>query len=84
MGWELERLWEFKREDEAYENWPSSIYLVSLQILYLTFLFIYFLCFWRRDISNIRKKKTYLLIFLTDVGNGDQTELNTGGQSVKF
>ena len=57
MGWELERLWEFKREDEAYENWPSSIYLVSLQILYLTFLFIYFFMFFEERYIKYKKKK---------------------------
>ena len=87
MGvWETMRVWDSEREDEAYENW-YQLYLFSffLKSPFWSCFFVYFSYFYvfggeRQNIS----KYTYLPTFLTEVGNRDQTELNTSEQSVKF
>ena len=88
MGWEFEKPWEFETlgENEAFENW-YQLYLFSFfsKSPFWSCFFVYFSYFYvfggeRQNIS----KYTYLPTFLTEVGNRDQTELNTSEQSVKF
>jgi len=60
--------------------------LVSLQNslfdLVSLYIFVIFIFLEKRDIKY--KQKTYLSMFLTEVVNRDQMELNTGEQIVKF